>query len=583
MWHRKVQNPRRQCICMTIDHSINEACTRTVRYPEELDFLCPICGHPVHFCFSRPKHDYQDADREVREYLYLYQCTNPDCDMSQLYFNPAPLNVLPYKKYSLALWKFIAVEAKLHGQKPEQIVDRIQQHFHKVISVNTVRNYINEINVYVSGKIDEKTVDIVKAQGMVLISMDGQKPEKDGSSLWLFVDVISNRVLRVAILETADHETLHGIVDSILNDFGVRFAGMISDKQNSIVKMHDLYYPDIPHQYCHFHFLQNLWGHLELKDGHVHKELAKGINHLYITSTTKDAEVHLENGERQKVRELFGVIEKDLRKLVKNSSKKFDHLRGIETFDKLAAYVDDIMVNCVNEDPSRWVVRKLMSTATVIRDALEEQRSSYEDCRELNMKFQDIRSLLGNPNMARAEKILNLDGVFELIWKDAQKPEGITTKNDLRSFLPTISSTKDEILFEWVRLYESYKPGLFVYYDLPVPARSNVEMEKKFGQEKSRLVSQCAKMQVGMQIRTRGGFHLRELYVGKAEVEKIIEGIDASYDDEQVKAGLEELDRHIKDETENWKMNVYGTDAIKNALKFGRKDEDKKDLDEVRK
>lgn len=103
--------------------------------------------------------------------------------MSRLYFNPAPLNVLPYKQYSLALWKFIAVEAKLYHQKPEQIVDRIKKQFHKAISVNTVRNYINEINVYVSGKIDEKTVEIIKAQGVVLISMDGQKPEKDGSSL----------------------------------------------------------------------------------------------------------------------------------------------------------------------------------------------------------------------------------------------------------------------------------------------------------------------------------------------------------------------------------------------------------------
>nr|MDO8086253.1 hypothetical protein [Candidatus Sigynarchaeum springense] len=521
-------------------------------------------------------------DGDVREYLYLYQCTNPDCDMSRRYFNPAPLNVLPYKKYSLALWKFMAVEAKLRGQKPEQIVERIQAHFHKTISVNTVRNYINEINVYVSGKIDEKTVDLVKAQGVVLISMDGQKPDKDGSSLWLFVDVISNRVLRVAILETVDHETLHGIVDSILKDFGVRLVGLISDKQNSIVKMHDMYYPDVPHQYCHFHFLQNMWGHLELKDGHVHKELAKVVNRLYITSTTKDTEIRLENGEKQKVRELFGVIEKDLRKLVKNSSKKFDHLRGIETFDKLAAYVDDIMINCVNEDPTRWIVQKLINTATIVRATLDEQRSSHEECQELNKTFQTVRSLLGNPNLSRAEKIQNLDGVFDLIWKETQKPEGITSKDDLWSFLPNISSTKDEILLEWVRLYDSYKPGLFVYYDFPVPARSNVDMEKKFGQEKSRLVSQCAKTQVGMQIRTRGGFHLRELYAGKEEVKKIIDEIDINYDDEQVRVGLEELDRHIKEETEDWKMNVSGTDAIKNVLNFGRKDKNARDLDEVR-
>ena len=517
----------------------------------------------------------------MREYLYLYQCTNPDCDMSRLYFNPAPLNVLPYKKYSLALWKFIAIESKLHGQKPEQIVDRIQKHFHRVISVNTVRNYINEISVYVSGKIDEKTVEIIKAQGMILMSMDGQKPEKDGSSLWLFVDVISNRVLRVAILESADFETLHGIVDSILRDYGVKLAGMISDKQGSIVKMHDVYYPDIPHQYCHFHFLQNMWSHLETQDGHMHKELAKVINHLDIASMIKTAGKIFDEAEKQKLEKLFGVIDKDLHKLIKNSSKKFDRLRGIESFDKLAAYISDIMENCKNEDASRYVVQKMMSIASIVNEALEKQRALYNDCMELRIKFQDIRSLLGNPNLNKTEKIMLLDGMFELIWKETPKPDGITTKDDLRSFLANTSSTKEEILLEWVRLYESYKRGLFVYYDFPVPARSNVEMEGKFGKEKSKLLSQCAKTQVGMQMRIRGGFILRELYAGKKEVEEILDEIEGNYADAQIRAGLDELDRRIKADTEDWKSNVNGIDAIKSVLDFGKKDKDQEDLDEV--
>nr|MDO8117017.1 hypothetical protein [Candidatus Sigynarchaeota archaeon] len=437
-------------------------------------------------------------------------------------------------------------------------------------------------NVYVSGKIDEKTVEIIKTQRMVLISMDGQKPEKDGSSLWLFVDVISNRVLRVAVLETADHETLHGILDSILNDFGVKMIGMISDKQGSIVTMHDLYYPDLPHQYCHFHFLQNLWSHLEAQDGHMHKELAKVINNMDIKSTARIKGIRLDIGEKEKVREVLGVIEKDLHKLVKNSTKKFDNLRGIDTFDKLAAWVNDVMVNCVNEDPSRWIVQKMIAIATVIGDSLEKMRSLYNDCKELNKRFQDIRSLLGDPNLARAEKILLLDGTFESIWKETPKPEGIESKDDLRSFLANISSTKEEILLKWVRLYESYKTGLFVYYDFPVIVRTNVDMEIKFGQEKSRLLSQCAKTQVGMQIRTRGGFILRELYAGKKEVEMIIEGIAGDYDEEQVNAGLEELDRHIKSETENWRSSIKGTDAIKYVLNFGKKDGQQNDLDEVK-
>jgi hypothetical protein len=57
---------------------------------------------------------------------------------------------------------------------------------------------------------------------------------------------------------------------------------------------------------------------------------------------------------------------------------------------------------------------------------------------ELRIKFQDIRSLLGNPNINKAEKIMLLDGMFESIWK-----EGIVTKGENNaSFNVVIQSDK---------------------------------------------------------------------------------------------------------------------------------------------
>nr|MDO8110774.1 hypothetical protein [Candidatus Sigynarchaeota archaeon] len=60
------------------------------------------------------------------------------------------------------------------------------------------------------------------------------------------------------------------------------------------------------------------------------------------------------------------------------------------------------------------------------------------------------------------------------------------------------------------------------------------------------------------------------------EIELILDEIDINYDDEQVDAGLEELDRHIKNETETWKSSFIGMDAIKNVLKVGKKDKHEK-------
>ncbi len=543
-----------------------------VKYPWELDFHCPACNERVQFCYSNPKHEYTDFDEDIEEYRYQYTCPNQACKMHSVLFNPAPLSVLPRKQYSLAVWKWIAKEAKLFGQKPRQIVERLNDEFNVPISESTVRKYINEIEVFIAGKIDANTMTTIRAQGKILLSLDGQEPDGTGPALWLFVDVISNRVLRVIILETADHETLHKHVENILTDFGVKLVGMISDKQDSIVKMHDTYYPDIPHQYCHFHFLQNMWNHVELKDSHVHKELAKTINHLYITAASKEIHKKLENGERESIRKIFEGVEKDLRKLVKITSKKFDRLRGIESFRKVEAYILDMERECAKDDASRWVVKTMLDTITRLRDQLDTLRPAMEECVDLNKRFQDVRTLLGNPQLVKAEKAALLDALFDSFWAEASKNTGILSKDDLRTFLPKISSTRDEILLEWVRLYGSYRRGLFAYYDFPVDVRSIVEMEKKFGQEKMQLFTRCAKKNVGMQVRIRGPNILRELYAGKDEIKTILGEIEVDLDPEQLKTGLEEIASRTKAETEGWKSNIEGIDAIKRALKYGKTD-----------
>ena len=125
-----------------------------IRYPEEMTYFCPICNEPVRYCFPTAKHDFSDFAGDVREYRYLYCCENPKCTMHGVYFNPAPMSVLPRKQYSLAVWKWIAIEARIHQESVQQIKNRMHDDFQVEISESTIRAYINEIDVYLEGKID---------------------------------------------------------------------------------------------------------------------------------------------------------------------------------------------------------------------------------------------------------------------------------------------------------------------------------------------------------------------------------------------------------------------------------------------
>ncbi len=164
-----------------------------------------------------------------------------------------------------------------------------------------------------SNEIDKHPLDLLKIQGIVVLALDGQKPDENGKALWLFVDLISNRVLKVIILENADSETLHELVEEVLTRYHVKIVGIVSDKQNNITKMHDDWYLGIPHQYCHFHFLQNLWNHIELKDCGLHQQLAKRIKHLYLLSTSKQTKIEFEGLGKKSIREVFKKVELALR------------------------------------------------------------------------------------------------------------------------------------------------------------------------------------------------------------------------------------------------------------------------------
>ena len=563
--------------------SKSKSCIKSkyITYPEELNHKCIVCGCQVEFCYPSGGHTYAgffDKSKEIRKF---YRCTNPECDLFNKPLNPTPLNVLPFKRYSLAVWKWIAKEAKIYGQKPVQICERIQGEFGVEISEGTIRNYINEIDEYLSNQIDKKTLEIVSNQGEIILALDGQKPDDKGPSLWLFVDLLSNRVLNICLLNSADHLTLHSIVEHILKAYSVKLKAMVSDKQNSIVKMRDTFYPKVPHQYCQFHFLQNLWNHIEVKDGNLHKEIKKAVNNLYIMSAAKSVKINFNGLGKASIREVFHEVEVVLKSIIKAQSKKFTRLRGIKVYEQVSSFVKEMEQTLTMEDTDRKVVELMKRTSDSLRKSLDELKNQYKVCVELNKSFQVIRKALGKEpkrdgknkislSEVKETKMNTLDAQFKEIWKEVKGKCGINKKSELKSFQPQKDTPKDKIKQEWVRLYHSYRRGLFTYYDLPIPAKTNSPMEGKFGQEKSLFISRVGKKKVGSQIRIHGGAVLKQLYVGKEEVKKHVRALGHEYKREELKKGLESLAQRLHEETKHWKNKINTSEGLKAVLDKGK-------------
>ncbi len=551
-------------------------------YPKELGRKCISCGSPIVFLYPSGGHEYMDFQGKIKEVRKFYCCTNPDCKLHAKPLNPSPLNVLPFKQFSLGIWKWIAQEAKLYRQKPALICERIYDQFNVKISESTIRKYINEIDAFLSNQIDKRTIKILKAQGKIILALDGQKPDKNRAALWLFVDLISNRVLKIVILESADHSTIHALVEEILTFFEVELVGLVSDKQGSIVKMRDSFYSKIPHQYCHFHFLQNLWNHIEVKDGNLHKELSKAVNNLHILKVSKTSKISFEGIGKAPIREVFQEVEQSLRTLIKARTRKFEHLRGVEVYERLCRYVEEMDRVLAAEDPDRKIVKLMNKTADSLHQALKETENHYKACVELNETFQSVRKSLGKepdskkaevkePSVLKEEKLTVLDEFFEEIWEKVKGFGKIMEKSQLRTFLPQKDTPANIIKQEWVRLYYSYRRGLCAYYDFPILAKTNSPMETKFSQEKSIFISRVGREQIGSQIRIRGEHVLKQLYAGKQEIKEIIKAMGTDYDRVQIIKELNALARRTKEETKLWKNAIHETLGLKSVLAKGKK------------
>ena len=136
--------------------------THYIPYPKYLENRCISCNSKVKFVFPSAGHIYQDFSGYHKDIFRLYFCSNPFSSFHKQPFNPFSINLLPYKQYFLAVWKWIAQESKILKQNPIQIHQRIKKRFEINILENTVKDCINVIDVYLSSQIDKKTREILK-------------------------------------------------------------------------------------------------------------------------------------------------------------------------------------------------------------------------------------------------------------------------------------------------------------------------------------------------------------------------------------------------------------------------------------
>lgn len=117
----------------------------------------------------------------------------------------------------------------------------------------------------------------------------------------------------------------------------------------------------------------------------------------------------------------------------------------------------------------------------------QDARETCGDCQHLNQHFQDIRAWLGKDCPSKGSKLAAGDTLFNRLWDEVRGHGELSRRGDLRTFLPHKGTPRAQVEQEFVRLYDSYRDGLFTYYAFPASIRTNTMMEQAIGQEKGHL------------------------------------------------------------------------------------------------
>ncbi|MBD3213324.1 MAG: hypothetical protein GF311_12010 [Candidatus Lokiarchaeota archaeon] len=518
----------------------------TVRlsYPPELDNKCIICGSEVKYCYSDNGKLVHTLEGDIYQVVNYYSCTNEDCELSKIEFNPSPRLDYSGRHFGADVFRFISNEFLIFKQKCDQILLRLKLKHQLEISIDTVRRMYEDVLQLKSKQIDENTKEIVQKQGFILLGLDGQDPGGDAPSIWCFMDLISNRILATRKFDSLDYKRLRETIEEIENLYGVKIIGWVSDKQNVITKCHDEYYSDVPHQYCQFHFLRNTWRHLTALDSNVYLPLKKAINGLYIHSASTSTKIHFENVGKASVREAFENTDKDLQTMLKVKNKTLKELRGTWLYETVEKYANDMEAVYNTLDPTLRFSKIMKKTIAALKEALTGVEQHYKDSKLLFEHFQKIRTVFGKETLSQEEKIERLNEIYDQVFAIAKERDPTIKFEECKAFLPSKKKTTVEILGEWCRLWKSYLPGLFEYFKFPKAVKTNLDLEKAFSVEKQAIYSRVAKANVWRMVATRGEDYLR---IKHCELDELASDIVLQYSEEVIRQLREQLNAAIKE------------------------------------
>ncbi|MHA1150340.1 MAG: hypothetical protein ACTSR8_19100 [Promethearchaeota archaeon] len=227
------------------------------------DIFCPFCGHPLDYHYLSNARPLITIKYDISLKVVHKRCVNEECvaciSKRNFYNRSLDLYVLPKKKYAMDVTLLIGHLIQQEQYTEEEVVKYLLEEHGITISQPSVNNYKRIAlalgEALIMGN-EEKIKSGLDELAFRVYSIDGLSSNRS-RTLFVIRDLISGTVLGSALLDKHDSDTIHDFMEAVFQMFGVPDY-MVGDGERGLISAVRKYYPDIPYQYCHRHFLDNM-------------------------------------------------------------------------------------------------------------------------------------------------------------------------------------------------------------------------------------------------------------------------------------------------------------------------------------
>lgn len=236
--------------------------------PKDKIYFRPEFKHCLH-CDAKLKRSHTAWKKNIstlqgviQAWSMAYACSNPNCNYPDTYYKSAEADSLAMKHTSYG-FDVLALVGQLrfkHHMTIAEITEELTDRGVATSERNAQRlyeRYLTLLRSSVTDHVKEELKQVVETHGGIMISMDGVQPEKGNETLYVVREVFSGTILVARSVRSSSAEELKELIKPVI-ELKFPIIGIVSDGQQSIrLAMEDLL-PDVPYQYCQYHYLKDI-------------------------------------------------------------------------------------------------------------------------------------------------------------------------------------------------------------------------------------------------------------------------------------------------------------------------------------